>query len=81
MGLNAVALLKRIPASKRIAVLARDAMNCALGVVWQTTFVTTPIYFMLREYQAMAISIVLLVGLSAILKFTWYDRLEEQEAF
>ena len=59
----------------------RDAMNCALGVVWQTTFVTTPIYFMLREYQAMAISIALLLGLSAILKFTWYDRLEEQEAF
>ncbi len=59
--------------------LGRDAMNCVLGVVWQTTFVTTPIYFMLREYQPMAISIVLMVGLSVLLKFTWYDQLESQE--
>ena len=57
----------------------RDTMNCALGIVWQTTFVTTPIYFMLREYQAMAVSIALLLGLSALLKFTWYDRLESEE--
>ncbi len=55
-----------------------DAMNCALGVLWQTTFVTTPIYLMLREFQSMAISIVLMIGLSVILKFTWYDRLEAE---
>ena len=54
----------------------RDATNCVLGILWQTTFVTTPIYLMLREFQSMAISIVLMLVLSALLKLTWYDRLE-----
>ena len=71
-------VLQKDPSFRDGNSFGHDAMNCVLGVLWQTTFVTTPIYLMLREFQSMAISIVLMIGLSVILKFTWYDRLEAE---
>ena len=52
-----------------------DAFNCAVGIAWQTTLVTTPLYLVLRDFRGMLWSILALVGTSLVLKFTWYDRL------
>ena len=55
---------------------SRDAFNVVIGVLWQTTFIALPIYAVIRNWQAVAICVAIIVVTSTILKFTWYDRLE-----
>jgi SSS family solute:Na+ symporter len=55
---------------------ARDALNVLIGIVWQTAFVALPIYVVIRHWNEAAICLVVILLTSAILKRTWYDRLE-----
>jgi Na+/proline symporter len=55
----------------------RDMVNCAVGIVWQTTFVLIPIYLVIKSFTQMWVSIAVLVVTSIFLKFNWYDKLEE----
>ncbi|HJQ80211.1 MAG TPA: sodium:solute symporter family protein [Lacipirellulaceae bacterium] len=55
---------------------ARDVFNVVVGVVWQTAFVALPIYIVIHYWNAAAICLAVIVVTSAILKRTWYDRLE-----
>jgi len=55
---------------------SRDLTNVAVGVVWQFCLVLLPIYLVVREYHAMAITFFVLVGTSYFLKKSWYDKLE-----
>jgi SSS family solute:Na+ symporter len=54
----------------------RDVFNVVVGIIWQTSFVALPIYLVIRDWPAVAISGTMGLATSAILKFTWYDRLE-----
>jgi len=54
---------------------ARDAFNVGVGIIWQLTLNIIPICLVIRQYRTMWISVVVLVVTSAIMKFTWYDRL------
>jgi len=54
----------------------RDAFNVVVGITWQTTLVTIPLYMVLRDLKGLWISLLVLVVTSFILKKTWYDRLE-----
>jgi Na+/proline symporter len=55
----------------------RDMVNCAVGIVWQTTIVLIPIYLVIKNYRNMWISIAVFVITSIFLKFNWWNKLEE----
>lgn len=62
---------------KRNTDFARDMMNVAIGIVWQTSLVAAPIFLVIRDMPKLWISLVLAAVTTAILKFTWYDRLKD----
>ena len=54
----------------------RDMFNVLIGVAWQTAFVALPIYIVIKDWHSAGASAAIIVVTSAILKFSWYDRLE-----
>jgi Na+/proline symporter len=59
----------------------RDVFNLAVGMVWQTSLVTSPIYLVIQHWRQMWISVAVCVVTSLILKFTWYDKLGPGEMY
>ncbi len=59
----------------------RDMFNILVGLVWQTSLVTAPIYLVLQHWKEMWISVLVCAATSTILKFTWYDRLGPGEMY
>lgn len=55
----------------------RDLLNVAVGIIWQMTLVTIPVYLVFQNFKAMWISIIILVFTSVFLKFNWINKLEE----
>ncbi len=53
----------------------RDVFNLAVGLVWQVSMVTLPIYLVIQQWTRMGLSLAALVASSVVLKYTWYDRL------
>jgi Na+/proline symporter len=53
-----------------------DVFNVLIGIVWQTSFVALPIYVVIRHWNEAMICIALITVTSAILKRSWYDRLQ-----
>lgn len=68
---------KEDPDFERNKDFSRDMVNVIVGTVWQTTFVLTPIYLIIKQFTGMWIGIVVLAVTSVILKFNWYDKLEK----
>ena len=68
-------LAREIPGLEPNRHFRRDMVNCAVGISWQTSLVTTPIYLVLREKVALALSVCALLLFSLFLKFNWYDKL------
>jgi SSS family solute:Na+ symporter len=58
---------------------ARDLLNCAVGICWQLTLVTAPLYIIFRDLRGTLISLSVLVITTVFLKKFWYDRLERHE--
>jgi Na+/proline symporter len=58
----------------------RDVFNVVVGIVWQTALTATGIYLVLQEWSKVAFCVGIILLTSAILKFTWYDRLEDYPA-
>ena len=56
-----------------------DAANVTIGIVWQMTLVTIPLYMVLRNMQGLWVSLGILLVTSWTLKKTWYDRLPRDE--
>ncbi len=59
----------------------RDMFNVAVGLVWQTSLVTAPIYLVIQHWAQLWVSIAVCAVTSLILKFTWYDRLGPGEMY
>jgi Na+/proline symporter len=57
----------------------RDMFNIAIGIVWQVALVALPLYIVIQEFYRVAIALAVILVTSAILKFTWYDHLNERE--
>lgn len=57
--------------------LTRDALNVAVGIIWQLSLVALPIYLVIREFTYFAIGIGVLAITSVILKILWWNKLEE----
>jgi len=55
----------------------RDMSNILVGITWQITLMAAPVFLVLREYNSLIISIAILIVTSLILKFNWWDKLNE----
>lgn len=65
------------PELQKNGAFKRDAVNVAVGIVWQTALTTTGIYLVLEDFAALAISVAIVLITSTFLKFNWYDKLED----
>lgn len=54
----------------------RDMINVAVGLVWQTSLVIIPIYIVLKMWLPLVLTASVTAVTTAILKVSWYDRLE-----
>ncbi len=54
-----------------------DMMNCTIGILWQSSMIVLPIYFMIRDYPKALIALAVFGVTSAILKFTWLDKVRQ----
>jgi len=57
----------------------RDVFNIAVGMVWQIALVALPIYIVTWRLPQAALTLLIIVITSLVLKFTWYDHLKELE--
>jgi Na+/proline symporter len=55
----------------------RDMFNIVVGIVWQTSLVAMPIYFVIREYDRAQIALGIVVVTSLVLFFTWFRHLDK----
>jgi hypothetical protein len=55
----------------------KDALNIAVGIVWQTSLVILPIYLVLQQGLPLAITAVIAVTTTLVLKKTWFDKLPQ----
>jgi len=58
-----------------------DALNVLVGIVWQIAMVAMLMYLVIQQYPRMCVCLAVFVATSAILKFTWYDRLGPGEMY
>ena len=56
-----------------------DIFNIAVGIIWQVTLVALPLYIVIKEFDRAAIALGVILVTSLILKFTWYNHLNERE--
>jgi hypothetical protein len=59
----------------------RDVFNLAVCLVWQTAMVALPIYLVIQQWNKMLVCLGVFAVTSAVLKFTWYDRLGPGEMY
>jgi Na+/proline symporter len=72
-------VLAEDPGFKRNKDFLRDMFNTVAGIVWQIALVALPLYIVIKEFQRAAITLAVVLGTSAILKFTWFDHLAVRE--
>jgi SSS family solute:Na+ symporter len=63
------------PSFQRNKDFFRDMFNIVIGTIWQTCFIVLAMFLVLRSFRNAAITLVVLVITSIILKKNWYDRL------
>lgn len=70
-------LKKENPAMTKNSDFWYDMMNCMIGIVWQSSMIVVPIYFVIRDYPKAYISLAVFLLTSIILKFTWLDKVRK----
>lgn len=71
---------RRDPAFEPNRDFAFDAFNVVVGIIWQTSFVALPIYAVIKHWQEVGICTLTIAITTAILKRTWYDRLDTADS-
>ncbi|AWK06411.1 sodium:solute symporter [Flavobacterium crocinum] len=56
-----------------------DMMNCVIGIIWQSSMILLPIYFIIRDYPKAGVALVVFLVTTTVLKFTWLDRVRKIE--
>jgi len=57
---------------------ARDMMNVAIGLVWQSALTAAGMFVILREWDQLAVAGGLAMASTVALKFTWWDQLQDE---
>jgi mannose/fructose/N-acetylgalactosamine-specific phosphotransferase system component IID len=68
-------VVKEDPGFQRNKDFFRDMFNIVIGTIWQTCFIVLAMFLVTRHFRNAAITLVVLVITSIILKFNWYDKL------
>ncbi|WP_026714399.1 sodium:solute symporter family protein [Flavobacterium daejeonense] len=55
----------------------KDMLNCLVGIIWQSSMIVLPVYFIIRDYPKALISLVVFLVTSIILKYTWLDKVRK----
>jgi len=55
----------------------RNWANIVVGIVWQLSIFTTPIFIVTRNWHSLWISLSIFAVTITFLKFNWYDKLED----
>lgn len=55
----------------------RDVFNILVGIAWQMTLVIMPVYLLIKEMDDLALTFLIFLATSWLLKKYWYDRLED----
>jgi SSS family solute:Na+ symporter len=70
-------LLKEESTLKKNTDFWNDMFNCAIGIVWQSSMIVMPIYFVIRDYPKGLIALSVFAITSLILKFTWLYKVKQ----
>jgi len=54
-----------------------DMFNVVVGIVWQSSMILLPIYFVFRDYPKTGITLIVFAVTSLLLKYTWLDRVRK----
>jgi hypothetical protein len=54
-----------------------DMLNVVVGIIWQTSIVILPISIVTQQYPYIIGTVVSITITSIILKFTWWNKLDE----
>ncbi len=58
----------------------RDMFNVAIGIIWQTALTAAPIFMIIQYFTQMWIALGVVAVCTVILKFNWYDKMEDYPA-
>jgi len=70
-------LQTQYPEAKPNRDLKRDALNVAVGLIWQTSLAATGIYLVIQKYDYLILCVGVVLVSSWFLKRNWYDRLQD----
>jgi solute:Na+ symporter, SSS family len=56
--------------------LTKDLFNIVIGIIWQTSLVLIPIALVTQQHHIFTIALSIMLGMSIILKFTWWNKLD-----
>ena len=65
------------PSFNRNMAFKRDMLNTLVGIIWQMMLILVPVFLVIREMKKLYIVTAILVITSVILKYNWYNKLEE----
>ena len=54
-----------------------DAFNVVVGIIWQTSLVAAPIFFVIRNWTSFGIAMAIAAATTWLLKVYWWDRLKD----
>ena len=57
--------------------MKRDLANVAVGIVWQTALICTPIFLVIQDWPKMLAALAIIAITSIFLKLNWYDRMRD----
>lgn len=55
----------------------KDMLNCLVGIIWQSSMIVLPVYFIIRDYPKTIVSLVVFIVTTVILKYTWLDKVRK----
>lgn len=58
----------------------RDMVNVVVGIVWQTAITASSIFLVIQDFKSMWISFAIVAVCTLILKYNWYDKMEDYPA-
>jgi len=58
----------------------RDIFNVVIGIIWQTALVAAPIFMVIQDWNKFFVAMVVIAICTVILKFNWYDKMEDYPA-
>jgi len=69
-------VLRDDPQFRKSSGAARDLSNVAVGIVWQTSLVLIPVFFIVFQWTSLWIALAVAITTTYFLKRNWYDKLE-----